>query len=38
LRSARFLDDPVLAKAAEEAEAAYARFRAALKERIQSRV
>jgi PilZ domain len=38
LRSARFLDDPALAKAAEEAEGAYARFKAALKERIQSRV
>jgi hypothetical protein len=38
LRSARFLDDPVLAKAAEEADAAYARFKAALKERIQSKI
>jgi hypothetical protein len=38
LRSARFLDDPVLAKAAEEAEIAYARFKAALKERIQTKI
>jgi hypothetical protein len=35
LRSARFFDDPMLTKAAEEAEAAYARFKAALKERIR---
>jgi hypothetical protein len=38
LRSVRFFDDPVLAKAAEEAEAAYAHFKATLKERIRFRV
>jgi len=34
LRDARFFDDPVLARAAEEAEGAYARFKVALKQRI----
>jgi hypothetical protein len=38
LRSARFFDDPALAKAAEEAEAAYDRFKKVLKERIQFQV
>jgi hypothetical protein len=35
LRAARFFDDPALSKAAEDAEAAYARFKAALTERIR---
>jgi hypothetical protein len=35
LRTARFFDDPALAAAAEEAEAAYARFKAMLSERIR---
>jgi hypothetical protein len=35
LRSAAFFDDPVLGQAAEEAEAAYARFEAALGERAK---
>jgi len=35
LRSTRFFDDPALAKAAEDAEAAYLRFKAMLKERIR---
>ena len=38
LRSVRFFDDPVLAKATEAAEAAYAHFKTTLKERIQFRV
>jgi hypothetical protein len=35
LRSARFFDDPVLARAAEEVEAAYARFKITLRDRIR---
>ena len=35
LRTARFFDDPALAAAAEEAEAAYTRFKAMLNERIR---
>jgi hypothetical protein len=35
LRASRFFDDPGLTKAAEEAERAYACFKAALKERIK---
>ncbi|HEX4367937.1 MAG TPA: PilZ domain-containing protein [Rhodopila sp.] len=38
LRSVRFFDDPVLAKATEAVEAAYAHFKATLKERIDFRV
>jgi PilZ domain len=38
LRSARFFDDPALTRAAEDAEAAYARFKAALKARITFQV
>ena len=38
LRSVRFFDDPVLAKATEAAEAAYAHFKTTLKERIHFRV
>jgi hypothetical protein len=38
LRSARFFDDLELAEAAEEAEAAYARFKTVLKDRIQFQV
>jgi hypothetical protein len=34
LRDARFFDDPVLGQAAEEVEAAYARFKAILRARI----
>ncbi len=34
LRSARFFDDPALANAAEEAEAAYAHFKTTLRQRI----
>jgi hypothetical protein len=37
LRSAVFFDDPVLGQAAEAAEAAYARFETALKERAKPR-
>lgn len=35
LRAAKFFDDPALAKVAEEAEAAHARFKAVLKARIR---
>lgn len=38
LRSVRFFDDPVLAKATEAAEAAYAHFKTTLKERIRFQV
>ena len=38
LRSARFFDDPVLAKATEAVEAAYAHFKTTLKERIRFQV
>jgi hypothetical protein len=38
LRSARFFDDPALAKTAEDAEVAYERFRTALKDRMQFQV
>jgi hypothetical protein len=34
LRDARFFDDPVLGQAAEEIEAAYARFKTVLRARI----
>lgn len=34
LRGARFFDDPALANAAQEAEAAYARFKVALRDRV----
>jgi hypothetical protein len=36
LRPSRFLDDPTLMQLAEDAEASYARFKAALKQRLQS--